>query len=314
MSEGVSFGKEGSLPPLGQFYGWNGPRPEVIAGTRRFHLPIYYHDDEFVSSLHTASYAAVAAQLPSDGIRPARWIDGRALISVAFFRYRAITCAAADGSTRLMAPYGEVSVAAVVTDGPAPRVLPMLDPRVQVFVLHLPVTTLEARDVGTVLWGFPKFVADMDFVEEPTTRHVTVSEGDQHVLTLTVRPSGPALADHQPHVVYTARRGELIRTIVPMAGHRQIRLGKRSGHLELGEHAVGRELAGLDIGPAPLAVFNYVTHRCILPAGRVVGPARTSSGYPGSEKAFGRYTIRYPGSPPLDQYAGDAPTDVPLDA
>jgi hypothetical protein len=280
-----------------------GPQPGPV-GSRCFCLPIQYHDDEFMATLHTASYDAVAEALPSELIRPARWIDGRALLSVAAFRYRTTTCAAPDGATFVMAPYAEVSVGAVVTVGPAPRLLPVLSSRVQVFVLHLPVTTLEARDVGILLWGFPKFVADLDFVEHPDLRQVTVAENGRHVLTLAVRPGGPALADDQPHVVYTSLGGRLLRTVVPMSGYRQIRLGRSSGRLEVGDHPVGRHLAGLDISPTPLAAFNYLSHRCVLPAGSAIGSARDVDGYAGSDRSLGRYTVRYPGSPPLDQYAG----------
>ncbi len=292
------------VPRSEEFSGWEGPWPEVTGGARRFCLPLHYHDDEFMASLHTASYDAVAAELPSDLIRPARWINGRALISVAAFRYHAITCANGDGSTRLLAPYGEVSVAAVVTLGPAPRLVPVLRPPLHVFVLHLPVTTLEARDVGAALWGFPKFVGDIDFVEQPSVRRVTVSEDDEVVLELSLRPSGPALPDHQPHLVYTALGGELLETIVPMSGYRQIRLGGAGGRLQFGDHSVGRQLSRLDISPTPVAVFNYVTHRSVLPAGQAIGPARAYRGHPGLERPHGRYTVRYPDTPPLDVVTG----------
>jgi hypothetical protein len=288
---------------LENFYQWDGPRPEVIFGGRRRLLPVYFHDNEFTSSLHTASYGAVAAELPSDAIRPARWIDGRALVSVAAFRYRAVTVALPDGGVDMIAPYGEVSVAAVVTRGPAPRLLPVLRPRISVFLLHVPVTSAEARDGGSDVWGFPKFVADIDFVEAPPRREVTVSEDGQEVLTLTVRPSGPAFADHQPHAVYTSSEGRLLETVVPMSGYRQVRLGAAAGRLHLGPHPVGRRLTGLDLSPTPVAVFNYLDHRSILPAGVPVGPAKEYRAHRGEERPFGRYTVRYPGTPPLDVYA-----------
>nr|WP_281371767.1 acetoacetate decarboxylase family protein [Petropleomorpha daqingensis] len=270
-------------------------------------MPVYYHDDEFMASLHTASYDAVAAALPCDQLRPARWIDGRALLSLGVFRYRETTCVGADGGTEVLTPYAEVSVAVVVTVGPARRVLPILSPRLRVFVLHLPVTTLEARDVGA-LWGFPKFVADLDFEEEPDRRRVVLSEDGQEILDLILRPSGPALADRHPHVVHTVKDGVLLETTVPMSGYRQIRLGPASGTLRLGEHPVGRQLRGWEISPAPLAVFNYLTHRTILPEGRPIGPGRQYRGYVGSDRPRGRYTVRYPDTPPIDQYAADSAT------
>jgi hypothetical protein len=291
-----------------------GAPAEVSESGRRVVLPLVYHDDDFTASLHTASYDAVAAELPSGLIRPARWIDGRALISVAAFRYRAISCADPEGTVGVLGPYGEVSVAAVVTPGPAPRLLPLLHGRLHVFVLHLPVTTLEARDLGLELWGFPKFVADLDFAEEPATRQVVVSEGGEVVLRLRLRPSGPALPDRQPHVVYTALDRHLVRTVVPMSGYRQIRLGRAGGNLEFGEHPVGRRLAELDVSPAPLAVFNYLTHRTVLPAGEIVGPAREYRGHTGTDRPRGRYTIRYPGCPPLDGVTGEVVHGEPAGA
>lgn len=95
-----------------------------------------------------------------------------------------------------------------------------------------------------------------------------------------------------------------------MSGGRQIRLGASAGRLRLGDHPVGRRLAELDISPTPLAVFNHLDHRSILPAGRPIGPAREYRGYPGAERDFGRYTVRYPGTPPLDRYACVAPRDA----
>src|SRR3954468_4932806 len=299
----------GAVARRDEFYRWEGPRDLVAAAGRRLRLPLHYHDDEFMASLHTASYDAVAAALPCDLIRPARWIDGRALLSIGVFRYRSTTCVSAHGGIELLAPYAEVSIAAAVTLGPAPRVLPILSPRLQVFVLHLPVTTLEARDVGA-LWGFPKFVADMDFEEEPDARRVVLSEAGQDIVDLTLRPRGPALPDHHPHLVYTVQDGMLLETVVPMSGYRQIRLGRGSGELRLGNHPVGRQLGGWDIAPAPIAVFNYLTHRTILPAGRPLGPPQPYTGPRGSDRPRGRYTIRYPGTPALDQYA-DLPLPLP---
>lgn len=284
------------------FYQWQGPRPVITAGDTQVRLPVFYHHNDVFMSVHAASYDAVAGELPSEVIRPARWRDGRALVAVTAFRYHAITWTAADGSTSSLAPYGEISVAAVVTTGEAPRVLPLLAGQLRGFVLHLPVTTIEAREGGIAGWGFPKFVADMDFTEDPGFRRVVLSEGGSPILTLTVRPRGPVLAERRPLVAYTALHGELLETVVPVLGHMQARLGG-GGELLLGDHEVANRLRRLGIAPAPLAVFSYLDHRSILPAGTPIGPARDYHGYTGADRAFGRFTVSYPDTPPLDQYA-----------
>ncbi len=164
------------------FYQWRGPRPAITAGDSQVRLPVFYHHNDVFTSVHAASYDAVAAELPSEVIQPARWRDGRAMVAVTAFRYHAITWTATDGSTSSLAPYGEISVAAVVTVGQAPPVLPLLAGQLRGFVLHLPVTTIEARGFGIAGWGFPKFVADMDFTEDPSFRRVHLSEGGSPIL------------------------------------------------------------------------------------------------------------------------------------
>jgi hypothetical protein len=276
---------------------WPGPATPVRVGGRAFALPLRYSDNSCTASVHTADHDAVAAVLPAGPLRPARWADGRALLSVAAFRYRAVTTA--DDPPGFLAPYGEISLAVVVTAGPSPRLLPLAR-RLSLFVLHLPVTTAEARDAGATLWGFPKFVADMDFAEERTARRVTLAEGGSTVLTLAVRGRGPVLTDRRPAVMYTELDGQLLETVVPMAGRLRVGLGRRAGRLELGDHQVADRLRALDVAPAPLAVFDYLEHRSLLPAGRAIGPSPAYRGYAGAERAAGRFTVRYPGTPALD--------------
>lgn len=289
------------------FYDWQGPRSQFTAGDLHGTLPIFYHDNDVFSSVHTASYDGVLAALPTDLLKPARWLDGRALVAIFAFRYHTITWASGEGTTGRLAPYGEVSVSALVTTGPAPRALPLLRSRLGGFVLHLPVTTAEARDGGLVVFGFPKFVADMDFEEHPGLRRVRVSEGGSSVLTLSVRPRGPVLVERRPLVAYTVLGDKLLETIIPVLGHMQVRLGGGAGELLLGNHEVADGLRQLEISGAPVAVFSYLDHRSILPAGRPIGPARAYHGYAGVDRGFSRFTISYPQTAPLDQYATAMP-------
>ncbi len=151
------------------FYQWQGPRPVIAIGDTQARLPVFYNHNDVFTSVHAASYDAVAAELPSQVIRPARWADGRALVAVTAFGYHAVTWTAADGSVSSLAPYGETAVAAMV--------------------------------------------ADMDFAEDPGLRRVRLSEGGSPILTLTVHPRGPVLADRRPLTAYTTLHGELSETV-----------------------------------------------------------------------------------------------------
>ncbi|WP_158579867.1 acetoacetate decarboxylase family protein [Geodermatophilus marinus] len=258
--------------------------------------PLRYAGTACLAAVHAASLPAVAALLPSDRLRPVRWTGGRGLLSIVAFRYGAV--ASADDPPRWLTPYGEVSVGVVVTRGPAPPVLPVLRP-LSLFVLHLPVTTAEARDAGRQLWGFPKFVADVAFTEGPRVRRAELSEGGRRVLTLAGRGRGPVLTDRRSAVMYSELDGQLVETVVPMSGQLRLGRGARAGRLELGDHPVADELRGLGVDPVPLAIFDYLTHSSVLPAGRPVGPARPWPGHAGDATA-GRCTVRWPGLPPLD--------------
>ena len=50
-------------------------------------------------------------------------------------------------------------------------------------------------------------------------------------------------------------------------------------------------------------MFSYLDHRSILPACLPVGTARDYHGYARADRAFGRFTVSFPDTPPLDQYA-----------
>ena len=268
-------------------------------------LPAFYHPFEVFRSFHLASYDAVRDVLPSSDLHPVRWFDGRAVVMIGAMRYREVSLSHADGTPDLIAPYGEAGVAALVTRRPSPRGLPLLSPTmhdVGGFVLDLPVTTAEACELGRKFFGLPKFVADMDFREEPTLRQVKIFEDDAEILTLRVRPGGPVTTDHAPVIFYSALSGDLLETTMRFLGHRQVALGSRAGQLSLGSHAVADRLRSLSVSAEPLAVYNYLDARMILPSGTPVGTAGEYPGHIGKHRLRGRLTVEYPGTGPIDQY------------
>ena len=238
-------------------------------------------------------------------IRPVRWIDGRAIVTVLALRYNAVTWSAPDGTSGHGIPYGEVSIAAVVAVGSPPRVLPLLGNRAGGFVLHMPVTSRQARDGGRQLFGFPKFLADMDFTEGSGIRQVRLSEAGQEILTLTVHPAGRIRLDRKPFMSYTALDGQLLETRVQGVGHVQTRFGSAGGQRPSASMRSLNSSRRLEKHrPTPLEVLSYLDHRSVQPAaGGTTGPARAYLPYPGADNELARYTITYPGAPTEDRYA-----------
>lgn len=286
------------------FYAWTGPRPEHVVDGRGFRGPAFYHRVDAFGTIHLADHAAAVEALPSDGLQPVRWFDGSAVVQVVALRYSDVTLEV-DGREHHLWPYGEIGVWLLAAREPVPRGVAALSPArfgVGAFVVDLPVTTLEARDLGREIWGFPKFVADMEFREEPHRRRVVLSEGDRHVFTLAVHPGGPVTVDRAPQVLWSSLDGELLETSVPMLGHQQRRLGRRSGVLQLGDHPVASRLRSLGVSAGPVAAASYLDLRIILPAGVPVGPAREHRRHEGTDRSRGRFTVEFPGALPVDQY------------
>ena len=285
---------------------WHGePVPYEVDGAVGY-LPMRYHDSDSFFALYTADLRSVTNALPSDAITPLRWLDGRALLMVAAYRWQRITWSGLDGSSGQLAPYGEVGVAALTSVGPAPRALPLLLDQATSTILQLPVTTREARDGGRSIYGMPKFLADMDFAESPGTRSVRVSDQGEDILTLTVRLSGRFRSRTDSTVGHVSVNGELREIVSPSCGYSQLRFGAGGADLELGTHPVAQQIRELGIAPRPVAVMNTLRLSMVLPPpGTRLGPARDVPCYPGRDDDHARYTVTYLGAEPIDMYASE---------
>ena len=297
------------------FYRHTGPRTTAVHfGAAYAGSPIVFNRSEASQTLHTAALEAVRECLPSDELYPVRLSADRAVIGVTSFRYDEITSHGVHGQALM--PYGEVMVAALVTRRPAPRLLPLVAPRlarqtVGAFVLHLPVTHRAARDGGRLAWGYPKFIADMAFEDSIETLRCRVSEAGQDILTHTVWPRGRPSVMSGSTLLYSELEGELLALEVPISGIARQRRGPTGGRLEFGDHQVAEELQRLEINPEPFLTRRLTDLHLAMTFGHAVGESRQYLGYIGEDRDFGRYTVRYANEAPIDMYAPYSPTTKP---
>ncbi len=261
----------------GGFFDGTRPGERVRHGAAEFDLPILYFRDDAFAAFFTADLARVRAALPTRQLHPVRLPGGRTLLAVAAFNYVETS----------IGPYGEVAVAVPVVHGrrpltPLPALREARTPGFGMAILHLPVTTVAARDAGRGVWGYAKFLADMEFTVTPERLACRLAEGGRHILTLEVPRAGRPVRDGRPLVTYSVRDGELVRTSIRQRALYLRALRPRGVRLDLGDHPVARELRALRIAPRPLLARVYLYRPAILPAGEVV--AR--------------------GVPPLDGYGG----------
>ena len=291
------------------FYAWSGPRTKIRVSDRVVEGPANYHRFEMFQSFHPAPLDQVAAMLPTNELAPVRWFDGRAVVLVAAMRYHEVGLRDGEDKPIRLAPYGEVMVGPMVSRRAWPRGVPAIAStltRTGVFVLDLPVTTAQACELGREVWNFPKYVADMDFREEPGLREVRVSEGDQEVLRLDVRPRGRVWADTSPAYLYSAKDGALVETRMRFLGHYQRRWGRAAGRLSWsGSHPTAQRLTDLGVSADPLFSMSYLDSRAVLPPGEEVGLAFAYDGHRGRETPHGRLTVAVPGLGPIHQNVGE---------
>lgn len=291
------------------FYDWRGSTEEwpTINGIPA-RCPSFVNRLEMFGSFHAADPAAVARELPSTDVRPVRLLDGRAIMFVGGLHYRDITNPAFIGAQA--PPYGEVMVAAMVSRGDAMPLVPLaatLLPlpaalRAGMYPLFIPVTHRWSRDAAWAM-GMPKFVADLDFEESNVMREVRSAEGGRPILRLRVPADGSVRISHRPMLAYASAEGRLWETDAPMFAYQAMVLGGRGVELELGDHPVADRMRELGISKKAVASLCQIAGRFILPDRRAIGFARPYEGYRGEDRWFGRYTIRYPGTAPVDQYS-----------
>lgn len=273
--------------PNKDFFNWTGPAAKQRqVGSVQVDLPIFYYRDDCFLGIFSADYRAVRAILPTRELYPATLPNGRAMVLIMALNYL-------DTS---IGPYGEAGICIPCTyQRPflplSSWLLKGRPPTLGMFVLHLPVTSLMARNIGRAIWGYPKFVADMEFQKQPEVQCLYLSENNAPILTLKVRQKGILIKDNQPIINYTTLDRNLIKTTVSTRSVYQLGLTPGSGELTLGEHPIADQLRRLDISTSTRFTRNYLSRYSILPLGEIAGRVEQPyPGYIGEERLFGRLT------------------------
>lgn len=216
-------------------------------------LPVYYYDNSLMSAVFTASTTEVRALLPSAEMHPVEIVPGRCLVSFTAFEYR-------DTDIH---PYNEFSIAFVIRFGK--RSLPLwslgrmaLQRCFHVYVWQLPVTTEIARWGGVELYGYPKFVADIDFTREPAAFVCNLGEDGKQILTLRGAKRDTSQGKRLRFKTYSLIDDIPLCANVyanPIEYAEAIRPNDVT--LELGrEHRIARRLRQLELGSRPL-LYQY---------------------------------------------------------
>lgn len=219
-----------------------------------YSLPGFYRDNFFMTAILTASTNKIKEKIPHPDLHPVEVIPGRCLIALTAFEYRKPE----------IAPYNEFSIAFVVSYRKKP--LPLLmalrllaSPESRVYVWKLPVTTEEARVGGVDLFNYPKFIADINFLNEPDDS-VTCILGDSgsEILRMTGRKIKTGMNSPLCFISYTYDNGILlsINQLINPTEYGST-LKRDAIHIQIGNnHPISRELIEMKIGKRPFA-YQY---------------------------------------------------------
>ena len=153
---------------------------EIQFGDMKGIMPIFYYDTTSFTAIYTASTRQVKKLMPTAKMNPIEIFPGKCLAAFTAFEYRRTD----------ISPYNEFSIAFPITFNR--RQLPFFTATRQMtrrwitaYVWKLPVTTEIARMGGVEFYGYPKFIADIEFQKETETITCHLAEKGEKILSLT---------------------------------------------------------------------------------------------------------------------------------
>jgi len=185
-----------------------GPNEYTIAG-RTVTLPVQIREARQWATTWLVPASAAQAMIDYSGLEVAQPIPGRAMFSLAFVDY-------VDGD---LDAYHEVAFSFLVRAHDAAGASSTWEQAravrtggIGAFIHDLPVDQEFTRAAGTTIWGYPKWLADIDLVELNGATACSVSCDGEHQFTLVVRDRGFLRFPQQMPPTYSSRDGVLRRT------------------------------------------------------------------------------------------------------
>lgn len=173
-------------------------------GSKRL-LPYLYYDIAWIAGIYMASTRRVRQLLPTSEFRPIELFPGRCLVAIAFFDYKKLD----------HEPYRETSISFLVQyrkrSIPLVDVLSMIRSKVfPSYIWQLPVTSDYHCSGGVDLYGYPKFIADIEFHVNEASIECTLSISDKMIVKLTGKVLPVSAGPQMRFLTYTADEGSLI--------------------------------------------------------------------------------------------------------
>jgi len=232
---------------------------------RKGRLPVFYYDNTAMTAIYTASTNKIKELLPHRAMNPIELYPGRCLAAFTAFEYRKTD----------IDPYNEFSISFLITFN-KPQVpgitsaIQMIRRCFSAYVWQLPVTTEIARVGGVELYGYPKFIADIEFSKSEDWITCDLSENGKKILTLKGRTLPTTRGKITRFKTYSIKDDiPLVANVVqnPLQFAQSSR--KQDAVIDIGtDHPIAEKLRGIELSPSPLMFQYSPVNEAILFAGR----------------------------------------------
>jgi hypothetical protein len=240
---------------------WNVERNGVIRP-----LPYFYYDNFSIAGVYTASKARVKTLIPHPDLHLLEFRPGRCLVAFAAFEYRQTD----------FEPYNEVNISFLASykSKPVPlfTLLKTLNSNVfPSYVWQLPVNTEHARAGGVDLFGYPKFLAEIDFSKTTDRVECRLSVSGMDILQLSGRVLPTKRSTPMRYLTYAVEGDNLVSANVlinPIEFAESRR--KDDLFLEIGkDHPICQVLNNIQLSKHPM-IYQFSSH-----AESILFPARS---------------------------------------
>jgi acetoacetate decarboxylase len=211
---------------------------EILVGERYLSFPVKYIEQTRISATFEASTREVREMLPSKKLEPVEIGKGLTTVTLMACEYKKIDA---------LAQYNELfSFTPVVYSSDENE-----NRKEGIYVFHMPVTTEEACQGGIILYGFPKFVADIEFKDLGDSVFCELSVDGGTVLTLTAKKLDAREVARSIYT-FTKKEGHLIHTLVQSLGMVGTSRDSDGASLTLGDHEMVEDLLKMGMGKSAI--------------------------------------------------------------
>jgi hypothetical protein len=229
---------------------------DIMIGEQPTKTPTFYYDASSISAVFPARYRRLRELMQDPRYVPARLAPGLGVVVIACL----------DNRDTDIGPYREVVIAIPLNDPYFRANLPGRALRsgrrlgqLHAFVRHAPVTSEVSLRGGVDLYGYPKFIAEIDFSETDEQSRCRLAEGKEHILTFSGKRIPTPRSQRMDFFPHLWMNGQPQST---QYKQNQLQYGASSRRnaavLELGErHPIALELRRLLVSRKPLQ-YEYV--------------------------------------------------------